>query len=82
MTDTKKTAATEVQDEALEDVQGGYQYQLKNIMVTSYQTGGTGAVSAAEEELMVLRKRPTRIEGEDIMGDVEKVGVLRKRPTR
>lgn len=80
MTRNRTNTAADLQDEALEGVQGGA--DLKLAMATKFGAPtATVEVVAMEEELMALRKRPTRIE-KDPMDGVEEAGVLRRRPTR
>lgn len=83
MTEKNQVQATEIQDAALEDARGGYFTITLNDFATSrFAKPSIGADSfAAEEELMALRKRPTRIEKGPLDG-VEEAGALRKRPTR
>ena len=67
MNDTKKpdpaeAEADELDDGELDSVAGGY--ELKNVMVTSYQlnaAGSDGALPEVDDEVLVARKRPGRL---------------------
>ncbi|MFK7944349.1 MAG: hypothetical protein AB8B85_15745 [Paracoccaceae bacterium] len=88
MSDNKKPeqdiVATEVNepemitDEALEDVDGGYRYELKNVMVSSYNFSGSAGGQAETITANFGNIADTIYGGSEI----DTLGALRKRPAR
>lgn len=69
-------------DEQLEDVDGGYRYELKNVMVSSYNLGGAGTSTIYGDNLA-----DTIYGGSagDVLDTTQLFGgaaILRKRPGR
>lgn len=81
MTDPKNTEATaaeELSDEAVESVEGGYSYALKNVMVSSYNVNGGARV---EDDEPIAMSKSFSIKPNAAF-DIEEMGALRKRPAR
>ena len=81
MTDPKKTkavAAEDLTDESMEAVDGGYEYRLKNVLLSSYSANTNTHV---EDDEPIAMSKGFSIKPNTAF-DIEEMGILRKRPGR